>query len=154
MTTPKPVLGLAQIKKRLPHRAPILLLDEVSEYQPNKKLVAQRHFKASDPLFKGHFPGNPILPGVLVCEAIAQTGALLVALDKDLKAGEATYLFAGVEGLRFLHPVQPGNTLTTIIEKLFDKMGIYKFVGSAHVGNKLCAQATFSAKLVLNKSDT
>jgi 3-hydroxyacyl-[acyl-carrier-protein] dehydratase len=146
----KPLYNLDDIKHRIPHREPILMVDEVLEYEPQKFTVGQRSFKVDDPLFAGHFPENPVLPGMLLYEAIAQTGALLVALDYDLTASTATYLFMGIKNARLLHPVRPGDTLVMRAEKQAEKMGVFKFHGSATVNDKLCAEADFAAKLIRN----
>lgn len=143
-----PTLNRAQIENLIPHRAPILLLDDVTDWEKDTFLVATRFFSESDPLFAGHFPGNPILPGVLTAEAIAQAAALHTSLSTGLNATNATYLFMGIEKARFKAPVRPGDTITLRIEKVRDKMDIYEFTGTAHVAGKLVASAAFTAKLI------
>lgn len=144
-------LSKAQIQELIPHRAPILLLDEVTAWQPNTWVEATRHFSAADPLFEGHFPGNPVLPGMLTIEAIAQSAAVLVSLSRGYNAKTATYMFGGVSEAKFTAPIRPGDTVTLRAEQQGEKLSLFRFKGTAHVGGKLAAQCMFTAKLILNK---
>jgi 3-hydroxyacyl-[acyl-carrier-protein] dehydratase len=137
-----------QIEHYIPHRAPILLVDEITAWEANKSIEGKRVFKKDDPLFEGHFPGNPVLPGVLIIEAMAQTAAVLTSLSLGLNATTVLYLFAGIKNVRMLNPVLPGNTLVLHAEKIRDKLGIHYFSGRAYVGDVLVAEADFTAKLV------
>lgn len=145
-------LGRAEIEKLIPHRAPILLLDEVTDWQADTWLEA-RHFVAADnPHFHGHFPGNPLLPGVLIIEAMAQAAAVLISLTRNLNSDKALYLFTGIEEARFKTQLLPNNMLTLRVEKQREKLDIFRFTGKAYVGEgetrQLAASATFSAKLM------
>jgi len=145
-------LPRAEIEKLIPHRKPILLLDEVTDWQADTWLEA-RHFVAADnPHFNGHFPGNPLLPGVLIVEAMAQAAAVLISLTRGLNSDSALYLFTGIEEARFKTQLLPDNMLTLHVEKQREKMDIFRFSGTAYVGEgesrQLAASATFSAKLV------
>ncbi len=145
-------LNKSEIEKLIPHRKPILLLDEVTDWQADTWLEA-RHFVAADnPHFNGHFPGNPLLPGVLIVEAMAQAAAVLISLTRDLDSHKALYLFTGIDEARFKTQLLPDNMLTLRVEKQREKMDIFRFSGTAYVGEgesrQLAASATFSAKLV------
>ena len=145
-------LDRAGIEKLIPHRTPILLLDEVTDWQADTWLEA-RHFMADDnPHFKGHFPGNPLLPGVLIVESMAQAAAVLISLTRNLSSKNALYLFTGIEDARFKTQLVPNNMLTLHVEKQREKMDIFRFSGKAYVGEgeekQLAASATFTAKLV------
>lgn len=145
-------LSRPEIEKLIPHRKPILLLDEVTDWQADTWLEA-RHFVAADnPHFNGHFPGNPLLPGVLIVEAMAQAAAVLISLTRGLDSASALYLFTGIEEARFKTQLLPDNMLTLRVEKQREKMDIFRFGGTAYVGEgesrQLAASATFSAKLV------
>lgn len=141
-------LTRTEIEQLIPHRAPILLLDEITAWESDTSIEATRHFTPQDPLFNGHFPGNPLLPGVLMVEAMAQAAATLISLTHNLTAQNALYIFAGIESARFAAMVKPGDTLILRAEKLRDRLNIYRFAATAHVGDELAAEATFTAKLV------
>lgn len=141
-------LTKADIETLIPHRAPILLVDELTGWEADTWLESLRHMPENEPHFAGHFPGNPILPGVLIIEAMAQSAAILTSLSRGVTAENAYYLFMGIEKCRFKAPVLPGQTLTMRVEKLRDKMDIYEFEGKATVDGKLAASATFTAKLM------
>ena len=134
-----------QIYAHLPHRPPILLIDAVTAWEPEKTMTATRHFTADDPLFAGHFPGNPILPGMLTLEAIAQVAALLISAGRNLSAETALYLFTGLGNARFKQVVRPGNTLTLRVDKENEKLNIFKFYGVASLEDgTMAAETTFS----------
>lgn len=142
-------LSRAKIEELIPHRTPILLLDEVTDWETDAWVEARHFFSENNPHFNGHFPGNPLLPGVLIVEAMAQAAAVLVSLTRGINSTNAYYLFTGIENVRFKAQLTPGNTLTMRVEKTRDKMSIYQFTGTAHVNGELAATASFSAKLVL-----
>jgi len=144
-------LAKSQIQDLIPHRAPILLLDEIVDWQPNAWIEAIRHFPENDPLFEGHFPGNPVLPGMLTIEAVAQAAAVLVSLSRGHTAQTATYMFGGVNEAKFTAPIRPGDTLTLRAEQQGEKLSLFRFRGTASVGDKQAAHCTFTAKLILNK---
>lgn len=136
------------IKKLIPHREPILLIDEVIGWEAHKSINATRYFPENDPLFEGHFPGDPYLPGMLTVEAIAQAAATLTSLSEKVDVTNAYYVFTGIEDVRLSKPVRPGETITLHAEKVRDRLGIYVFKGTAHVNGNLVAKATFTAKLM------
>ena len=141
-------LDKAGIEKLIPHRPPILLVDEVTGWEADKWLESLRHMPENEPHFAGHFPANPILPGVLIVEALAQSAAILTSLSRGVTADDAYYLFMGIEKCRFKNPVLPKQTLTMRVEKIRDKMDIYEYEGTATVDGKLAVSATFTAKLM------
>mmetsp|Transcript_52769 Transcript_52769/g.129467 ORF Transcript_52769/g.129467 Transcript_52769/m.129467 type:complete len:147 (+) Transcript_52769:338-778(+) len=132
-----------QIMDVLPHRYPFLLVDKVVAYVPGKSAIAVKNVTANEPQFTGHFPGRPIMPGVLMVEAMAQVGGL-VALQPPIAEGEGTpeFFFAGVDGVKFRRPVVPGDTLVIEMELLSFKkrFGIVKLTGKAYVDGELAVE--------------
>ena len=106
------VLNTQQIMDILPHRSPFLLIDTVEELQPGVKCVAKKNVTMNEPYFMGHFPGNPVMPGVLIIEALAQTGAVAILCQDEWK-GKTAY-FAGINNAKFKQKVVPGDTLSLI----------------------------------------
>jgi 3-hydroxyacyl-[acyl-carrier-protein] dehydratase len=132
------VNGIMQI---LPHRYPFLLVDRVLECDPGKKIVAIKNVTMNEPFFEGHFPGHPVMPGVLIVEAMAQAGGLLIGLTTgDRGEGNICY-FAGIENAKFRKPVTPGDQLRFEIEVVASRRGIWEFSGKAIVDGKLAAEA-------------
>lgn len=141
-------LTRSQIEELIPHREPILLVDEVTGWEADTWLESTKIFEEGSPHFEGHFPGNPILPGVLMVEAMAQSAAVLTSLTKNVNSETTYYLFMGIESVRFKTPLTPGQTLHMRVEKIRDKMDIYEYTGKAHVNGKIAVTATFTAKLM------
>jgi len=108
-TGSNPVLDIQGILERLPHRYPFLLVDRVIEVEPGRRLVAIKNVTINEPFFQGHFPGEPVMPGVLIIEALAQAGGILVSLSRENKS--ALFLLAGIRNARFRRPVRPGDQL-------------------------------------------
>jgi len=135
-------LTRAQIEQILPHRDPFLLIDEVLELEPGKRVVARREVRADDPWFAGHFPGRPVMPGVLIVEAMAQTGAVAVLVEEENRGRIA--FFAGIDDCRFKRVVEPGDvlTLTCEIDQVRGPIGRGK--ATAHVGDELAARGTLT----------
>lgn len=142
-------LNLEQVKARIPHRPPILLVDGVENFSAGKFIETFRHFPQNDPAFEGHFPGYSILPGVFGLEFMAQSSALLVNLTEEKMADETLFLFMQVEKARFRKPIEPGATVKGKVEMLASKRGIYKFRGSIILNDEIAQTGEFSAKLVL-----
>ena len=143
-----PILSKLDIQTCIPHRAPILLVDEVLDYILGEHIITQRYFPADDPCFEGHFPDYPILPGVLIVEAMAQSAAVLTSLTENVLAKNMLFLFTGIEKARFKAPVHPNDTVTFDVRLIKHKASIYWFEGQARCKQQLCASASFSAKLV------
>lgn len=142
MTPPAAPFGRAEIEKILPHREPFLLIDEVVELEPGKRVVARRHVRAEDWWFAGHFPERPVMPGVLTVEAIAQAGAVAVLAD-DAHAGKIPF-FAGIDDCKFKRVVEPGDTLILECEFVRVRGPVAKGEGLARVGDEVAAQATLT----------
>ncbi|MEO7056356.1 MAG: 3-hydroxyacyl-ACP dehydratase FabZ [Caldimonas sp.] len=135
-------MDIHQILKHLPHRYPFLMVDRVLELEHGKRIVALKNVSANEPYFVGHFPHRPVMPGVMILEALAQTAALLsfdavgaVPDDKSI------YYFAGIDSARFKRPVEPGDQLTLRVTLDRAKSGIFKFTAQAAVGEELACEA-------------
>ncbi len=131
------MLSNVEIQNIIPHRYPFLLVDRILEIEYGKKAVGIKNVTANEPFFQGHFPGNPIMPGVLIVEALAQVGAVAILGMEENKGKLA--VFTGIDGLRFRRQVVPGDTLKMEIEMLAFKRGIGKAKAEAYVGGDLAA---------------
>ena len=134
--------GREQIEQILPHRDPFLLIDEVIELDPGKRVVARRAVRAEDPWFAGHFPGRPVMPGVLIVEAMAQTGAIAI-LFEEANRGKIAF-FAGIDDCRFKRVVEPGDVLTLTCEIAEMRGPIGRGKATAYVGDTLAARGTLT----------
>lgn len=143
-------IGYAEVLHRIPHRYPFLLVDRAENYVPNESIVGIKNVTFNEPFFEGHFPGNPVMPGVLIIEAIAQSGAVLMSKTLDVDPTNKTIFFASVENARFRNPVRPGDTLRMHVTVLKHRGGLFKFAGRAMVGDKVAAEVEFAAMLVEN----
>jgi 3-hydroxyacyl-[acyl-carrier-protein] dehydratase len=132
-------LTIEQIKEMLPHREPFLFVDAVTKLEPNL-IEGYRDIKADEFYFAGHFPGYPVLPGVLMVEAIAQIGIMLVCKFREERHGRKT-LFAGIEKVRFRRQVQPGDRLLLSADIVSGRSSVYKIHGTAKVGDELACEA-------------
>ena len=136
------MLDIHKILATLPHRYPILLVDRVLELEKGKRIKALKNVSVNEPYFMGHFPHRPVMPGVLMLEAMAQAAALLVFDMLDVVPDDKTvYYFAGIDNARFKRPVEPGDQLILEVELDRMKAGIFKFKGRALVDGQLAAQA-------------
>src|SRR5881392_1822844 len=134
------ILDSEGIRKLLPHRYPFLLVDRVIELLPREKIVGIKQVSVNEPFFQGHFPGAPVMPGVLVIEALAQCGAIL-ALREIEDRNQKLVLFTGIKEARFRRPVVPGDTLTLEVTALRFGPRIQRMRGEAKVDGQLCADA-------------
>ena len=136
-------LDIHQILKQLPHRYPFLMVDRVLELEHGKRIKALKNVSANEPYFLGHFPQRPVMPGVMMIEALAQAAALL-SFDAvgASPADNQIYYFAGIDGARFKRPVEPGDQL--ILDVTLDRMksGVFKFSSKATVGGELAVEAS------------
>jgi 3-hydroxyacyl-[acyl-carrier-protein] dehydratase len=139
---PATPFGRAGIEEILPHREPFLLIDEVIELDPGRRVVARRDVRADDPWFAGHFPARPVMPGVLIVEAMAQAGAVAVLVE-EANRGKIAF-FAGIDDCRFKRVVEPGDvlTLTCEIDQVRGPIGRGK--ATAYVGDELAARGTLT----------
>jgi len=144
----KPIsLDILQIQAILPHRYPFLLIDRVIEIERKKRIVAIKNVTANEPFFAGHFPGNPIMPGVLTVEAMAQAGATLLLTEIEARDNKLV-VFTGIERARFRRPVGPGDQLRIEVEVLAWRSIAGRMHGKAFVDGKLAAEATISCAIV------
>ena len=135
-------MDIHQILKQLPHRYPILLVDRVLELDKGKSIRAIKNVTINEPFFTGHFPHRPVMPGVLMLEALAQAAALLSFDAMGASPDDNTvYYFAGIDGARFKRPVEPGDQLILEVELLRMKAGIFKFKACAKVGEEVAVEA-------------
>ena len=135
-------LDIKSILERLPHRYPMLLIDRVLEMVPGKSIKALKNVSINEPFFVGHFPHRPVMPGVLMLEAMAQVAALLAFDALGTTPSEKTiYYFAGIDGARFKRPVEPGDQLVMDVSLERMKSGIFKFKGTARVDEQLACEA-------------
>lgn len=136
------MMDIHEILKQLPHRYPILLVDRVLEIEKGKRIKALKNVSINEPHFLGHFPHRPVMPGVLMLEALAQAAALLSFDAQGVTPDNKTvYYFAGIDSARFKRPVEPGDQLILNVELLRSKAGIYKFKGQAMVDGEVAAEA-------------
>ena len=134
--------GRDVIESILPHREPFLLIDEVTELEPGHRVVARRDVRADDWWFPGHFPSRPVMPGVLIVEAMAQTGAVAVLVQEENRGKIA--FFAGIDDCRFKRIVEPGDILTLVCEIDTVRGPIGRGKATAHVGSELAARGTLT----------
>jgi 3-hydroxyacyl-[acyl-carrier-protein] dehydratase len=140
-------MGRREIEAVLPHREPFLLVDEVVDVVPMQRIVALKSVRASEPYCAGHFPGAPVMPGVLIIEALAQAGALLLFREVPDRESKLVF-FAGIDQARFRAPVFPGDDLRLEVEVISWRNTRSKMGGKAYVGGKLVAEAELLATLV------
>jgi len=139
--------AIQEILEFLPHRYPFLLIDRVTEFEPTKRLVAIKNVTINEPFFQGHFPGHPIMPGVLVVEAMAQAGAIIMLAeigDRDKKL----VVFTGIERAKFRQSVTPGDQLRIEVNVLSFRPRAGRIEGRAYVGEKLACEATLTCMVV------
>ena len=136
------MMDIHQILKKLPHRYPFLLVDRVIALEKGVRITALKNVTMNEPFFGGHFPHRPVMPGVLMLEALAQAAALLAfeTLGTELD-DDTVYYFAGIDGARFKRPVEPGDQLTLEAELVRMKAGIFKFAARAKVGDAIATEA-------------
>lgn len=142
MSKPEPAMDIHEILKKLPHRYPILLVDRVLTIEKGVRIEAIKNVSVNEPFFTGHFPHRPVMPGVLMLEALAQAAALLAFESLNLTLDDQTvFYFAGIDGARFKRPVEPGDQLTLKVEIDRMKASIWKFRAEALVAGELAVQA-------------
>jgi len=141
------VLQIREIMDRIPHRYPFLLVDRVVELVPQQRVVAIKNVTINEPFFQGHFPGAPVMPGVLIIEALAQAGAVLLLSDIPDRASKLVY-FTGIDEARFRRPVVPGDQIRLTMEVLKLRARTCKMRGTAEVDGELVAEAEIMSALV------
>jgi 3-hydroxyacyl-[acyl-carrier-protein] dehydratase len=141
-------INTERIKQLIPHREPILLVEEVIDVVVGESATGVKYLKEGGSYFEGHFPGHPVMPGVLIIEAMAQTCAILVADSMKEAEGKIVY-FTSIESAKFRKPVAPGDTLHFKVKRLQNKRNLYKFETKAYVGDTLVTEAVISAMIML-----
>ncbi len=142
------MMDITQIMKFLPHRYPFLLVDRVLELAPNERVVAIKNVTMNEPHFPGHFPHHPVMPGVLMIEALAQTAGLLAFKSSGKETTENSVIyFVGIDGARFKRPVAPGDQLRMEASILRHTRGIWKFAAKATVDGQLACEAELMCTL-------
>jgi beta-hydroxyacyl-ACP dehydratase FabZ len=137
-------LDIAAIRDTLPHRYPFLLVDRITEMEADRRIVGIKNVTVNEPFFQGHFPDRPIMPGVLILEAMAQTGGVLAFKSSTATSRPVVYL-TGVEGAKFRKPVVPGDQLRFEIDVLKKRPPFWKMQGKAYVGSELVCEAELTA---------
>jgi 3-hydroxyacyl-[acyl-carrier-protein] dehydratase len=152
-TPAKTTLNIQEIQAILPHRYPFLLIDRVLDMTRKKRIVALKNVSVNEPHFRGHFPGYPIMPGVLIVEAIAQAGGALLLTEVSDREGKLM-VFTGIERARFRRPVVPGDQLRIEVEVTAWRQTAVRMQGMAYVGDKLVCEATVSCQLVARPGES
>ena len=135
-------LDIHEVLKYLPHRYPFLLVDRVLTFKADESLTALKNVTINEPFFQGHFPHRPVMPGVLIVEAMAQACAILSLKSMDTLPGEGSvYYFVGIDKARFKRPVEPGDQLTIKVSIKRKMKGIWRFESEAYVGEAMCCSA-------------
>ena len=143
-----PQADIAKIKRMIPHRYPFLLIDRVVNIEVNRYALGLKQVTVNEPHFEGHFPQLPIMPGVLIIEAMAQTSAVLVVETMDLIDKDLLVYFMSIDSAKFRKAVTPGDTLELHVTVARGRGKIWKFTGEARVGDSLCAEAEFAAMIL------
>jgi 3-hydroxyacyl-[acyl-carrier-protein] dehydratase len=141
-------IDITEILRRIPHRYPFLLVDRAEDYRASQSIVGIKCVTVNEPFFQGHFPNYPVMPGVLIVEALAQSGAVLMSKSLDVDVRGKTIFFVSVDNCRFRQPVRPGDVLRLCVEVLRARGDLFKFRGRAMVGETVAAEAEFAAMVV------
>ncbi len=144
-------IDMQEILMRIPHRYPFLLIDRAEAYKAHESIIGIKCVTANEPYFQGHFPGNPVMPGVLIIEALGQTGGVLMSKSLNADVSGKTIFFASVENCRFRAPVRPGDVIHMHVDVIRHRGDVFKFRGQALVNDKLAAECEFAAVVVENR---
>lgn len=144
-------IDVKRIMELLPHRYPFLLVDRVTRFVKGEMIEAYKNVTINEPFFQGHFPGLPVMPGVLIMEALAQTAGILVTSSIDEDMNDAVFMFTGMDKVRFRRPVVPGDKLVMSMSNVRNKMRLWTIEAAATVDGEIAAQAKLSAALVDKK---
>jgi 3-hydroxyacyl-[acyl-carrier-protein] dehydratase len=140
-------VDIRRILQMIPHRFPMLMVDRVIDMQLDRSATGIKNVSINEPFFQGHFPAEPVMPGVLIVEAMAQTAAVLVVATYGQESEGKLVYFMSIDGVRFRRPVFPGDRLELHVEKVQSRASVWKFSGRAMVEGKLAAEATFAAMI-------
>jgi 3-hydroxyacyl-[acyl-carrier-protein] dehydratase len=146
-TEPATLLDIKQIQGILPHRYPFLLVDRIVEIVPRQRIIGIKNVTINEPFFQGHFPGYPLMPGVLMVEAMAQTGGILLLTEVPDRANKLI-VFTGIDKAKFRKPVTPGDQLRIVVDVLAFRRSVGRMEGKIYVGEKLVVEAVLSCFLV------
>jgi 3-hydroxyacyl-[acyl-carrier-protein] dehydratase len=141
-------IDYAEVMRRIPHRYPFLLVDKAEDFVRGQSIVGIKNVTFNEPFFPGHFPIDPVMPGVLIVEAMAQTGALLMSKTMDVEVEGKVIMFMSIDGVRFRKPVRPGDQLRLHVAVTKQRGDIFKFRGEAYVDGKMASEAEFAAMMV------
>ena len=141
------LLDITQIQAILPHRYPFLMVDRIIEYEPNKRVVGIKNVTLNEPFFAGHFPGAPVMPGVLIVEAMAQTAGVMMLANIPDRESKLVF-FTGIDGAKFRRPVVPGDQLRLELTVLRLRPRYIRLRGEAYVDGQLVAEALITSSLV------
>ncbi len=150
-TVPDTVIEVARIMEMIPHRYPFLLVDRIVNLVPGASATGLKNVTFNEPYFAGHFPGVPVMPGVLIIESMAQTSALLVVATLGPDAEGKLVYFMSIDGARFRKPVVPGDSMLVTVKRLQNRRNVWKFSCCAKVEDNLVAEATIAA-MIMDKS--
>lgn len=143
------IYHVEEIMDMLPHRYPFLLVDRLEVEVPGEKGVGLKNVTMNEEFFQGHFPGNPVMPGVLQIEAMAQTaGALVIAADDNFRESKRSVLFMSIDGVKFRKPVKPGDQLRMHVEKVRARRNVFVFKGESKVDGQTVSEAEFTAMII------
>jgi 3-hydroxyacyl-[acyl-carrier-protein] dehydratase len=146
-TTTASVADIKRILQLIPHRYPMLMVDRVTDMHLDSRAVGIKNVSINEPFFQGHFPAEPVMPGVLIVEAMAQTAAVLVMSSLGPESEGKLVYFMSIDGVRFRRPVVPGDRLELHVEKIQSRANVWKFSGKGIVEGKVAAEATFAAMI-------
>ena len=139
------IMDIKEILECLPHRYPFILVDRILSLTPGEKIIGLKNVTINEPFFQGHFPGSPIMPGVLIVEAMAQTGGVLAVASSDQKERGALMFFMGLDQVKFRKPVVPGDQLIMELEIIKKRSKIMKLAGTAKVDGEIAVEAQLLA---------
>lgn len=141
-------IDYAEVMRRLPHRYPFLLVDRAVDFVAGTSITGVKNVTHNEPFFPGHFPIDPVMPGVLIVEAMAQTGALLMSKTLNVEVEGKVIMFMSIDGVRFRKPARPGDQLRMRVMVTKQRGDVFKFRGETFIDDKLAAEADFAAMVV------
>lgn len=147
------IIDAVGIMEMIPHRYPMLMIDRVVGLLPDRSAIGIKNVSGNEHFFQGHFPQRPVMPGVLIIEAMAQTAAVLVVATLGPESARKLVYFMSVDNTRFRHPVEPGDRLELHVVKQRRRGNVWKFRGEARVDGQLCAEAVYAAMILDQDTD-